>query len=98
MEQDRNEKGIPTPRDHSPVSTLCGEEYGPGCTAPLPLEAIFKAPSKSAEDGVLSRTLSRFRTKDCSDAIPPPPDGGVTAWSQASLCHLVLFKYTSPPR
>jgi hypothetical protein len=97
MDQDRNKKGIPTPRDHSPASTLRGEEYGPGCTPPLAPEAIFKAPTKSAEDGVLTRTLSRFRTKDATDPTRPPPDGGVTAWSQAFLCHLVLFKYTSPP-
>jgi hypothetical protein len=96
MEQERNEKGIPAPRGHSPASTLHDEEYGPDYKPPLPTEVIFKAPTKTAEGGVLTRTLSRFRTKDSTDPIPPPPDGGVTAWSQALLCHLVLFKYTSP--
>lgn len=97
MDQVRNEKGIQAPCDHSQTSTLHGEEYGPDYTPPLPTEAIFKAPTKTAEGGVLTKTLSRFRTKDSTHPIPPPPDGGVTAWSQAVLCHLVLFKYTSPP-
>lgn len=39
---------------------------------------------------VLSRTLSRVRTSDTLDP-GPPPDGGVVAWTQACLGHLVIF-------
>lgn len=61
---------------------------------PLPAEVICKTYTKTAEGGVLTKTLSRLRTKDSGDPIPPPPDGGIKAWSQALLCHLVLFKYS----
>lgn len=39
---------------------------------------------------VLSRTLSRVRTSDTLDP-GPPPDGGIVAWTQACLGHLVIF-------
>lgn len=45
---------------------------------------------EKASIGVLSRTLSRIRTKDASDP-GPPPDGGRTAWTQVALTHLVIF-------
>lgn len=48
---------------------------------------------KSAKDNLkstLSHTLSRIRTRDDLDP-GPPPDGGVVAWTQAVLTHLVIF-------
>lgn len=44
---------------------------------------------KSATDNIKS-TLSRIRTRDDLDP-GPPPDGGVIAWTQAVLTHLVIF-------
>jgi hypothetical protein len=41
--------------------------------------------------GVLSRTLSRVRTKDSKVDPGPPPDGGTTAWLMVFLTHLVIF-------
>jgi hypothetical protein len=90
-------KGAEVARDPSPASTLRDLECGPECTT-TPTADIYKTPTKTVEAGVLTKTLSRFRTKDSLDPIPPPPpDGGITAWSQALLCHLVLFKYPFPP-
>ena len=37
--------------------------------------------------GTLSRTLSRVSTIDPG----PPPDGGLQAWTQALMGHLVVF-------
>src|SRR3954464_14887909 len=88
-----NEKGGHSPRDPSPSSTLHDEEYGPKDTTASSAEVIRNTYSKTAEGGVLTKTLSRLRTKDSGDPIPPPPDGGIKAWSQVLLCHLVLFKY-----
>ena len=93
MEEKRNEEASHSPRDPSPSSTLHDEEYGPKDTIVPSAEAICKTYSKIAEGGVLTKTLSRLRTKDSGDPIPSPPDGGIKAWSQALLCHLVLFKY-----
>jgi hypothetical protein len=88
-----NEKGGHSPRDPSPSSTLHDEEFGPKDTTASSAEVIRNTYSKTAEGGVLTKTLSRLRTKDSGDPIPPPPDGGIKAWSQVLLCHLVLFKY-----
>ena len=93
MEEKGTEKDGYSPRDPSPSSALHDEEYGPKDTTAPSAEAICKTYSKIAEGGALTKTLSRLRTKDSGDPIPPPPDGGIKAWSQALLCHLVLFKY-----
>src|SRR3984957_7643467 len=94
MEEKGNEEGGDSPRDPSPSSTLPDDEYGPKDAATLSAEVICKTYSKTVESGVLTKALSRLRTKDSGDPIPPPPDGGIKAWSQALLCHLVLFKYS----
>ena len=52
---------------------------------------IPKISPHTAQDGLLIRVLSRFRTNDSVKDPGPPPDGGVHAWSQALLCHLVIF-------
>jgi len=93
MEDKGNEKSGHSPSGPSLSSTLQDEEYGPKDRT-APSEVICKTYTKTAEGGVLTKTLSRLRTKDSGDPIPPPPDGGVKAWSQALLCHLVLFKYS----
>ena len=36
---------------------------------------------------ILSRTLSRTSGKDPG----PPPDGGLQAWTQAVMCHLIVM-------
>ena len=41
--------------------------------------------------GVLSRTLSRVRTRDSKADPSPPPDGGLKAWTMVMLTHLVIF-------
>ena len=81
-------------RHSSPASTLRDVEYGLEYATPPWADNLSESLSKSAEGGILTKTLSRLRTNDSIDPIPPPPDGGVRAWSQALLCHLVLFKYT----
>ena len=57
-----------------------------------PLEAIKTSASRGPNQltSTLSRTLSRIRTSDTIDP-GPPPDGGIKAWSQALLTHLVIF-------
>ena len=58
---------------------------------PVPGEPLEQTPSKSpAATTLLTRTLSRVRTKDSVDP-GPPPDGGFQAWLQACLGHLVIF-------
>lgn len=56
-----------------------------------PLEAIKTNASRRPQLATtLSRTLSKVRTTDTLDP-GPPPDGGVVAWTQAVLTHLVVF-------
>lgn len=46
--------------------------------------------SDAVSTGILSKTLSRVRTKDSIDP-GPPPDGGLKAWLVVAAGHLVLF-------
>lgn len=39
----------------------------------------------------LSRTLSAVRTRESGRSIGPPPDGGLRAWTQVALGHLIIF-------
>lgn len=57
-----------------------------------PLEAIKTHGSRGPNQltSTLSRTLSKVRTSDTIDP-GPPPDGGIVAWTQALLTHLVIF-------
>jgi len=56
-----------------------------------PLETTKTSASRRPQlTTTLSRTLSRVRTVDTLDP-GPPPDGGVVAWTQAVLTHLVIF-------
>lgn len=54
-------------------------------------QSICRVATAPAPEGMLSKTLSIVRTKDSGRDPGPPPDGGVGAWTQASLCHLVIF-------
>jgi MFS family permease len=66
---------FPAPSLHAPSS----KSAGPVSSAGGPLKTT------------LSRTLSRIRTKDSGIDPGPPPDGGLKAWTQAILVHLVIF-------
>ena len=92
MDEKMTQKGSQGLRDTSPASTLRDKEYGLEYASPPSAEVLSKGPSKAAGAGILNKTLSRLRTKDSAVPIPPPPDGGIKAWSQALLAHLVLFK------
>jgi predicted MFS family arabinose efflux permease len=72
------------------------ERYASGYPAP----SLYAPSSKNADPipniggpltTTLSRTLSRIRTKDSGIDPGPPPDGGLQAWTQAVLVHLVIF-------
>lgn len=39
----------------------------------------------------LTRTLSIVRTRESGKSLGPPPDGGLQAWTQVALAHLVIF-------
>lgn len=56
------------------------------------LEPVKSSASKRAQQltSTLSRTLTKVRTSDTIDP-GPPPDGGLVAWTQAVLSHLVIF-------
>lgn len=92
MEEKAYKQEHEMPSDSSLHSTLHDEEYGPVHEIPLSDVPLSKSQNKIAEAGILTQTLSRMRTKDSGDPIPPPPDGGVKAWIQVGLCHIVLFK------
>jgi len=49
--------------------------------------ASLQTPSKKSK---LRRLLDAVRTRN-SDAVGPPPDRGINAWSQVALCHLAIF-------
>lgn len=53
--------------------------------------ATASAPAPSPQDNMLTKTLSLVRTKDSGRDPGPPPDGGLDAWIQAGLAHLVIF-------
>ena len=57
-----------------------------------PMELIRTTSSKYVGPvrPTLSRVLTKVRTSDTIDP-GPPPDGGVVAWTQAVLTHLVIF-------
>ena len=41
--------------------------------------------------GILARVLSRTQSRSSYIEPGPPPDGGLTAWTQACMTHLVVF-------
>lgn len=81
----------------SPSSISRNDAYVRGFTDGSSLNPLGKTSSKAIEAGVSMRVLSRIRTKDSIAPTSPAPDGGVKAWTQALLCHLVLFKLVDPP-
>ncbi|KAL2009225.1 hypothetical protein VTN00DRAFT_7419 [Thermoascus crustaceus] len=53
--------------------------------------ALSKAPTNASQGGALARTISLVRTRESGRDPGPPPDGGIKAWTQAGLAHLVIF-------
>ncbi|EED14080.1 MFS monocarboxylate transporter, putative [Talaromyces stipitatus ATCC 10500] len=54
---------------------------------------ISRSPSR-AEDtapSVISKALTLVRTRESTQCPSPPPDGGILAWSQMVLAHLVIM-------
>lgn len=66
-----------------PISTE--DKEGPSGLTQTPTNASQKI-SKT-----VSKTLSLVRTRESGRDIGPPPDGGVHAWMQAVLAHVVMF-------
>ncbi|KUL84112.1 hypothetical protein ZTR_07404 [Talaromyces verruculosus] len=52
---------------------------------------ISRSPGQPQDNSVIARTLSLVRTRESSQFISPPPDGGILAWSQIILAHLVII-------
>ncbi|MCJ1457028.1 hypothetical protein MMC28_007394 [Mycoblastus sanguinarius] len=50
-----------------------------------------KTPAVSGPGGVLSKVLSRATSRSSYIDPGPPPDGGVAAWTQALMGHLIVF-------
>ncbi|KAF7506644.1 hypothetical protein GJ744_011576 [Endocarpon pusillum] len=73
------------------------ERQGSSYPAPSPHTLPIKdahplnSTNRSPLTTTLSHTLSLIRTKDSETDPGPPPDGGVQAWTQAILVHLVIF-------
>jgi MFS family permease len=69
-----------------------GSDYpAPSLHAPSSIEANQPSTTGNALTITISHTLSRIRTKDSGIDPGPPPDGGIKAWTQAVLVHLVIF-------
>jgi len=85
---------IPLPDENRSKSTLNSEHFDEE-NAIKNLEAsdnpLSNLPRNGREGGFLAKTPSKVRTEDSLD-VDPPPDGGFRAWTQAFLCHLVIFK------
>ena len=92
MHEKAYEQDHGVPSESSLPTSEHDKEDGPIHIDPLSGEPLSKTHSKTHEGGVLARTLSRIRTRDSIEPIPPPPDGGTKAWMQVLLCHLVIFK------
>ena len=63
--------------------------------AQLPFRETFKADKEpidnSDQTNGLSRVLSRVRSHTSHIDPGPPPDGGLQAWSQSFVAHLIVF-------
>ncbi|KAK2795011.1 hypothetical protein FQN52_006891 [Onygenales sp. PD_12] len=57
---------------------------------PRNLSLSRTATNSAGREGVLSKTLSLVRTKDEGIDPGPPPDGGIQAWTQVGMAHLVI--------
>ena len=84
-----DEKLPSTPSMSSVSSTPRDEEEGAALAKTETGHATSHSQVGPAEGSVLSRVLSRVQSRDVDPG--PPPDGGYVAWSQAVLCHLVIF-------
>ena len=84
--------------DNRPSSSPSDDEMQSIITSP-----DVDPPSKEAEDaqhagvkavaepgGVLAKVLSRTTSRRSVDP-GPPPDGGLAAWTQVVMCHLIVF-------
>lgn len=52
--------------------------------------ATSRTATGQGPDSMLARTISLVRTRETRDP-GPPPDGGLTAWRQSVIAHLVIF-------
>ncbi|MCJ1442327.1 MAG: hypothetical protein MMC23_002821 [Stictis urceolatum] len=77
---------IPVHIDHSSLDSDADTIHEP--SAPTPSSSDIEKQSKHTPTNLLSRTISR------TSSLPepgPPPDGGLQAWTQAFMAHLVIF-------
>lgn len=72
-----------------PVSLSNYDVAGPDAPAGPTHVAVDNQDQKFSN--VLTKTLSRVRTRDTDVDPSPPPDRGFKAWSHAILVHLVIF-------
>ena len=61
-----------------------------GTKEDLPAEETIQPISSTPPDNIVTRVLSKTITHVSIDP-GPPPDGGITAWTQALMGHLVVF-------
>ncbi|KAL9640041.1 MAG: hypothetical protein Q9164_000525 [Protoblastenia rupestris] len=67
-----------------------GEEHVPTSSGIAEIDNVGLASPSRPPDGVLGKVLSKTMSRRSIDP-GPPPDGGVPAWTQALMGHLVVF-------
>lgn len=87
LDMEKHEASLPSQDNVSVVSTI---DQADDLEARNTTPRLNQAPKDEHLNGILSRVLSRVRSEDTLDP-GPPPDGGLTAWTQVALAHLVIF-------
>ncbi len=86
---EKQDASFPLP-DTSSMTSMSHEVNDPEANNHPPTPSLIQD-AKWNLTGVLSRTLSRVRTKDMKLDPGPPPDGGKKAWTMIIVCHLVIL-------
>jgi hypothetical protein len=87
FDMEKHEASLPSQDNVSMISTI---DRADDLEANNNTPHLNQAPKDKHFNGILSNVLSRVRSEDAYDP-GPPPDGGLTAWTQVTLAHLVIF-------
>lgn len=95
ISQEKNRRSLVEERDfpvsdkHDPRSLEANSQHGTSSDedSDSPNDLTHVQTNTSA----IARTLSVVRTRDSGKDLGPPPDGGLQAWTQVALGHLIIF-------
>ncbi|KAK2757881.1 hypothetical protein FQN54_004287 [Arachnomyces sp. PD_36] len=77
----------------SSMSSIRGDEesrIGEEITTAEKVPSLSRTATGPGQESMLAKTITLVRTRETEDP-GPPPDGGLVAWSQAAIGHLVIL-------